>query len=69
VDKVHTGAPREAVPSQFFGVVGVAGAVIAVLLAIPEYRLKAESQRATNDVELARLFAQLVPTATGEAPF
>lgn len=47
---------------------GVVAAVITAALSVPEYRLKAKAQRAALDVELARLFAELVPIANGRGP-
>jgi hypothetical protein len=41
---------------------------VAAALGVPEYRLKAKAQRATLDVELSRLFAELVPIANGRGP-
>jgi hypothetical protein len=45
--------------------VGVAGTLAAVFRALSEYSLKARAQRAELDINLARLFAELVPIANG----
>jgi hypothetical protein len=54
---------------------GIVGTLAGVFNAVREYRLKSEAQRhqieaqqATRDVELARLFAELVPIANGRGP-
>jgi hypothetical protein len=44
---------------------GVAGSLVAVFQALSEYRLKAQAQRAEIDINLSRLFAELVPIANG----
>lgn len=46
-------------------VVAVIGSLVAVFQALNEYRLKAQAQRAEIDINLARLFAELVPIANG----
>jgi hypothetical protein len=43
--------------------VGVAGALVTAWRGVAEYRLKSKAQRAATDVQLAQLFAQLVPVA------
>lgn len=44
---------------------GVLGSLVAVFQALSEYRLKAQAQRAEIDINLSRLFAELVPIANG----
>jgi len=45
--------------------IGIMGSLVAVFRALGEYRLKARAQRAQIDINLARLFAELVPIANG----
>lgn len=45
--------------------IGVVGSLVAAFQVLSEYRLKAQSQRAEIDINLSRLFAELVPIANG----
>lgn len=47
---------------------GVVGAPVATGVSVREYQLKARAQRAETEIQLARLFAELVPIANGRGP-
>ena len=48
--------------------VGVVGALVATAVSVREYQLKARTQRAETEINLARLLAELIPVANGRGP-
>lgn len=54
--------------ATFTALFGVLAAVVTAAIGVREYALKARAQRAQTDIELAKLFSELLPIANARGP-